>query len=131
MKNYKSEQLRNVVLLSHGGAGKTSLAEAMLYDSGAISRLGRVEEGTTVSDYDAEEIRRKISVNTSLVPYEWLEHKVNVLDTPGYADFVGEVKGAVRAADGAVIILDAVSGVEVGTELVWDMPTKLICLECC
>jgi len=131
VKNYKSEQLRNVVLLSHGGAGKTSLAEAMLYDSGAISRLGRVEEGTTVSDYDAEEIRRKISVNTSLVPYEWLEHKVNVLDTPGYADFVGEVKGAVRAADGAVILLDAVSGVEVGTELVWDMPTKLICLECC
>ncbi len=119
MKNYKSEQLRNVVLLSHSGAGKTSLAEGMLYGSGAISRLGRVEEGTTVSDYDPEEIRRKISVNTSLVPCEWRGRKVNVLDTPGYADFVGEVKGAVRAADGAVILLDAVSGVEVGTELVW------------
>ena len=119
MKNYKSEQLRNVVLLSHSGAGKTSLAEGMLYGSGAISRLGRVEEGTTVSDYDPEEIRRRISVNTSLVPCEWRGRKVNVLDTPGYADFVGEVKGAVRAADGAVILLDAVSGVEVGTELVW------------
>lgn len=119
MKNYKLEQLRNVVLLSHSGAGKTSLAEGMLYGSGAISRLGRVEEGTTVSDYDPEEIRRRISVNTSLVPCEWRGRKVNVLDTPGYADFVGEVKGAVRAADGAVILLDAVSGVEVGTELVW------------
>jgi len=119
VKNYKSEQLRNVVLLSHSGAGKTSLAEGMLYGSGAISRLGRVEEGTTVSDYDPEEIRRRISVNTSLVPCEWRGRKVNVLDTPGYADFVGEVKGAVRAADGAVILLDAVSGVEVGTELVW------------
>jgi elongation factor G len=119
VKEYKSDQLRNVVLLSHSGAGKTTLAEAMLYDSGAISRLGKVEEGTTVSDYDPEEVRRKISVNTSLVPCEWLGHKVNVLDTPGYADFVGEVKGAIRAADGAIILLDAVSGVEVGTELVW------------
>ena len=131
MNNYKSEQLRNVVLLSHSGAGKTSLAEAMLYSSGATSRLGKVEEGTTVSDYDPEEIRRKISVNTSLVPCEWRGHKVNVLDTPGYADFVGEVKGAIRAADGAVILLDAVSGVEVGTELVWgyadevDLPRAL------
>jgi elongation factor G len=119
VKNYKSEQLRNVVLLSHSGGGKTSLAEATLYDSGATSRLGKVEEGTTVSDYDPEEIRRRISVNTSLVPYEWRGHKVNVLDTPGYADFVGEVKGAIRAADGAIILLDAVSGVEVGTEAVW------------
>ncbi len=131
MKNYKSEQLRNVVLVSHSGAGKTSLAEAMLYSSGAISRLGKVEEGSTVSDYDPEEIRRKISVNTSLIPCEWQEHKVNVLDTPGYADFVGEVKGAIRAADGAIILLDGVSGVEVGTELVWgyadevDLPRML------
>jgi elongation factor G len=131
VKKYKSGQLRNVVLLSHSGAGKTSFAEAMLYNSGAVSRLGRVEEGTTVSDYDPEEIRRKISVNTSLVPYEWREYKVNVLDSPGYADFVGEVKGAIRAADGAIVLLDAVSGVEVGTELVWryadevDLPRML------
>lgn len=120
MKNYDSAQLRNVVLLSHSGAGKTSLAEAMLFDSGAINRLGRVEEGTTVSDYDPEEMRRKISVNTSVVRCEWRGNKLNVLDTPGYADFVGDVLGAIRAADGAVILLDAVSGVEVGTELVWE-----------
>jgi elongation factor G len=120
VKNYKAEQLRNLVLLSHGGAGKTSLTEAMLYDSGGVSRLGKVEEGSTVADYDPEEIRRKISVNTSIIPCEWRGHKINVLDTPGYADFVGEVKGALRAADGAIILLDAVSGVEVGTELVWE-----------
>jgi elongation factor G len=119
VKKYNAEQLRNIVLLSHGGAGKTSLSEAMLYNSGAISRLGRVDDGTTTSDYDPEEIRRKISVNTSVLPCEWAGHKMNVLDTPGYADFVGEVKGPVRAADAAVILLDAVSGVEVGTELVW------------
>jgi hypothetical protein len=98
VKNYKAEQLRNLVLLSHGGAGKTSLTEAMLYDTGGVSRLGKVEDGTTAADYDPEEIRRKISVNTSIIPCEWREHKINVLDTPGYADFVGEVKGALRAA---------------------------------
>ena len=119
VKKYNAEQLRNIVLLSHGGAGKTSLSEAMLYNTGAISRLGRVDDGTTTSDYEPEEIRRKISVNTSVLPCEWAGHKMNVLDTPGYADFVGEVKGSVRAADAAVILLDAVSGVEVGTELVW------------
>jgi elongation factor G len=117
--SYKTEQLRNVALIAHGSAGKTSLAEAMIFDTGATSRLGKVEDGTTVSDYDAEEIRRKISLNTSIVPCEWNSHKINVLDTPGYIDFVGEVKGAVRVADGAVVVLDAVSGVEVGTELVW------------
>ena len=117
--SYKIEQLRNVALIAHGSAGKTSLAEAMIFDTGATNRLGKVEEGTTVSDYDAEEIRRQISLNTSIIPCEWNGHKINVLDTPGYIDFVGEVKGAVRVADGAVVVLDAVSGVEVGTELVW------------
>jgi elongation factor G len=125
VKEYKVEQLRNVVLLSHGGAGKTSLAEAMLYDSGGVSRLGKVDEGTTASDYDPEEIRRKISVNTSILPCEWGGHKINVLDTPGYADFVGEVKGALRAADSAVVILDAVAGVEVGTEMMWEHADEL------
>ncbi|MFQ6058469.1 MAG: elongation factor G [Anaerolineae bacterium] len=119
MKDYQTDQLRNVVLLSHSSAGKTSLTEAMFYDTGAISRMGKVEEGTTVSDYDEEEKRRRISVNTSVVPCEWRGHKINVLDTPGYADFVGEVKGAVRVADGAVVLVDAAAGVEVGTELVW------------
>ncbi|MDI7275627.1 MAG: elongation factor G [Anaerolineae bacterium] len=112
-------RLRNVVLVSHGGAGKTSLSEAMLYDSGAVSRLGRVDEGTTVSDYDAEEVRRKFSVNTSVLPCEWKGHKINALDTPGYMDFVGEVKAAIRVADGAVLVVEAAAGVEVGTELDW------------
>lgn len=125
MKEYKAEQLRNIVLLSHGGAGKTSLSEAMLFASGAINRLGRVDEGTTASDYDAEETRRKISVNTSIIPCEWKGHKINVLDTPGYADFVGEVKGALRAADSALVLLDAVAGVEVGTELAWEYADEL------
>ncbi len=120
MKEYSTEQIRNIALLSHGSAGKTSLAEAMLFDTGAITRLGKVDEGTTVSDYDEEEIRRHISLSTSIVPCEWNGHKINALDTPGYLDFVGEVKGAVRVADGAVILLDAASGVEVGTDLVWN-----------
>ena len=119
MKEYQTAQLRNIALLSHGSAGKTSLAEALLLNTGAINRLGNVNEGTTVSDYDEEEIRRHISLSTSVVPCEWDGHKINVLDTPGYLDFVGEVKGAVRVADGALILLDAASGVEVGTDLVW------------
>ncbi|MBI3286667.1 MAG: elongation factor G [Chloroflexi bacterium] len=119
MKDYPSDRLRNVVLLAHGGAGKTSLAEALLFHSGAITRLGRVEEGNTVSDYDPEEIRRRISVNTSLLPIEWRDHKINLLDTPGYADFAGEMLGSTRVADAALIIVDAVGGVEVGTEQVW------------
>jgi len=119
MKEYQTKQLRNIAFLSHGSAGKTSLAEALLFDTGAINRLGRVDEGTTVSDYDEEEIRRHISLSTSVVPCEWNGYKINVLDTPGYLDFVGEVKGAVRVADGALILLDAASGVEVGTDLVW------------
>jgi elongation factor G len=117
--SYKIEQLRNVVFLGHGSSGKTSLAEAMLYDAGAIPRLGRVEEGNTVSDYDDEEIRRKISLSTSLLPMEWEGHKINILDAPGYADFIGEMKEAVRVADAVIIVLDAVAGVEVGTEMVW------------
>src|SRR5262245_26902314 len=119
MKSYSAEQIHNVVLISHGGAGKTSLAEALLYVSGAITRLGRVEEGNTVSDYDVDEIKRHTSVSTSLVPVEWDGQKVNVLDTPGYADFFGEVAGAVRVADAALVVVDTASGVQVGTELVW------------
>ncbi len=119
MVEYTIECLRNVTLLGHGSTGKTSLAEAMLFDTGAVTRLGRVEEGTTVSDYDDEEIRRTISLNVSILPCEWNDHKLNILDTPGYADFVGEVQGAIRVADGAIILIDAVAGVEVGTELAW------------
>lgn len=120
MKQYAPDRLRNVVLLSHGGAGKTSLAEAMLFTAKVTNRLGRVEEGTTVSDWDPDEIKRHISVSTSVLPLEWRDHKVNVLDAPGYADFIGETKSALRAADAAVIVLCAASGVEVGSEQIWN-----------
>jgi elongation factor G len=119
MKDYPTTALRNVALLGHGSSGKTSLGEAMLFTSGAISRQGRVEDGTTVSDFDEEEIRRHISLTTSLLPIEWQNHKINVLDTPGFTDFAGEVKGAVRVMEAGVILVDSVAGVEVGTELAW------------
>ena len=116
---YSTDRLRNVVLLGHGSSGKTSLAEALLFNTGAINRMGQVEEGTTVSDFDEEEVRRRISLNLSLIPCEWVDHKINVLDTPGYLDFVGEVISAVRVAEAGIVMVDAVAGVEVGTELVW------------
>jgi elongation factor G len=119
MTIYKADKLRNVAILGHGGSGKTSLVEAMLFDTGAVNRLGRVDDGTSVSDWDDEERRRKMSINASLIPCEWQGHKLNVMDTPGYMDFVGEVISAVRVADGAVVVLDSVSGVEVGTVQVW------------
>jgi len=119
LKRYRTEDLRNVALIAHGGAGKTSLAEAILYDAGAIDRLGRVDEGTSTMDYDADEIKRKISISTSVAPFEWKGVKVNLIDTPGYADFVGEVKSGLRVADSALVVVCAVSGVEVGTENVW------------
>jgi elongation factor G len=124
MKEYQAEQIRNVGLFSHGGAGKTSLAEAMLFQSGAINRMGRVEEGTTTTDYDPDEIKRTISVSTAVAPCEWRGHKINVLDTPGYADFVGEVVQSMRVVEGAIILLDAVSGLEVGTETAWQQADK-------
>ena len=119
MPGYQTGQIRNIVLLSHGGAGKTSLAEALLFNAGVINRLGKVEEGSTTSDWDPDEQKRKISTNLSLLPFEWQGHKVNLLDAPGYADFVGEMKAAARVADAAVVVVCAASGVEVGTELVW------------
>ncbi len=119
MKVYNSEQIRNVVLLGHGGVGKTTVAEAMLYASGAITRQGKVADGNTVSDFDPEESKRKFSINTSLIPVEWDNYKINILDTPGYFDFVGEVEQAITAADAGIIVVSAKSGVEVGTELAW------------
>ncbi len=119
MTIYKSDQLRNVVLLGHGGSGKTSLADAMLFDTGAVNRLGRVDEGTSVADWDDEERRRQMSINATLIPCEWQNHKLNIIDTPGYMDFVGEVIGGIRVADGALVLVDAAGGVEVGTEQVW------------
>jgi len=119
MQQYGLENIRNVVLLSHSGAGKTSASEAMLFTAGAITRLGKVGEGSTTSDYDPDEIKRKISINLSLLPCSWKGIKINLIDTPGYSDFVGEVKAAMRVAEGAVILVCAASGVEVGTEQVW------------
>ena len=121
MKRYATDHIRNVALVGHGGSGKTSLAEALLHRAGAINRLGRVEDGTTVSDYDPEEQRRTISLSLSLAPFEWRDHKINLIDTPGYADFIGDVAAALRVADLAVFVVSAVDGVEVQTEAVWKM----------
>jgi elongation factor G len=119
MKEYTTEFLRNVALVSHGSAGKTMLAEAFLHATGATTRLGKVEDGTTISDYDDEEHRRKISLYSSVIPIEHRDHKINVIDAPGYTDFVGEMVSALSVADGAIILVDAVAGIEVGTELAW------------
>src|SRR5690554_6108226 len=105
MKEYSSDKLRNVALVGHQGAGKTSLAEALLYNTGAITRLGRVEEKNTVSDWDEEERERGLSISTSLIPVEFEDHKINILDTPGYTDFLGEIKSAIRVADSVVVVV--------------------------
>ena len=121
MKAYPSEQIRNVALLSHSGAGKTSLTEALLFDTGAIQRFGRVDDGTTTSDFDPDEIKRHISLSTSLVPCEWRDTKINIMDTPGYADFVGEVCQALAVADSVLLVASAAAGLEVGTEQEWKL----------
>ena len=120
MNAYTSEQLRNVVLLGHSGAGKTMLGEAMLFASGVTSRLGRVEDGNTVSDFDPEEHARTYSISLSVLPVEWAGQRLNIIDTPGYADFIGEVVSGLAAADSALITVDASSGIEAGAELAWD-----------
>jgi len=120
VKDYSIDRLRNVALVSHSGAGKTSLAEAMLFTAKATNRLGKVDDGTSVMDFDSEEIKRQISINLSTAPVEWNGCKINVLDAPGYFDFVGDLIASLRVADGAIIVVCASSGVEVGTEKVWD-----------
>lgn len=119
MKGYTSENIRNVALLGHGGCGKTTFLEAALLATGVINRMGKVEDGNTVSDYDKMEIERGYSINTSVVPIIWKENKINFIDTPGYFDFVGEVNAALRAAEAAVIMVDAGAGIQVGTEAAW------------
>jgi elongation factor G len=119
MKEYPVDSIRNIALAGHGGAGKTTFAEACLFTAGATTRLGRVEEGNTVSDYHADEVERQISINSSLLHCEWKGAKLNILDSPGYTDFTGEVKCCLRVADTALIFLKAVEGAEVGTEIVW------------
>ena len=124
MKVYRTDEIRNVVLLGHGGCGKTSLVEAMAYVSGATNRMGKVTDGNTISDFDKEEQKREFSISTTLVPIEWEKAKINILDTPGYFDFVGEVEEAVSVADAAVIVVSGKAGVEVGTEKAWELCDK-------
>ena len=125
VKSYATENIRNIVLVGHGGAGKTSLAEALLFLSGATTRLGKIGEGNTVCDFDEEEIRKGISISTSLAPIEWGECKINILDAPGYADFIGDMRAAMRAADLAVFVVSAVEGLEVQTEVAWRFADEL------
>ncbi|MBN1153916.1 elongation factor G [candidate division KSB1 bacterium] len=124
MKEYSVDKIRNIGLVSHGSVGKTSLAEAMLFSAGRINRIGTIEEGTTVSDCNSDEISRKISISSSILTCEWKSHKINIIDLPGYTDFLGEVKGSLRAVDTAVILLSAQSGVEVGTELAFQIAAE-------
>jgi len=124
METFKYEKIRNVALLGHGGCGKTTLVEAMAYTTGITSRQGKVEEGNTISDFDKEEAKRGFSISTSVVPVIWEDTKINILDTPGYFDFVGEVEEALHAADAAVIVISAKAGVEVGTMKAWDLCEK-------
>jgi elongation factor G len=119
MKEYSTEFIRNIAMVSHSGAGKTMLAEAFLHFTGATTRLGRIEDGTTVADFEEEEQRRGLSLSTSIIPVEYKDHKINMLDTPGYTDFVGEVISSIRVADGALVMVDSVAGAEVGTEIAW------------
>ena len=121
MQTYKYEKIRNVAILGHGGCGKTTLVEAMAYTTGITKRMGRVEEGNTISDYDKEEQKRLFSISTTLVPILWEDTKINFLDTPGYFDFVGEVEEAVSAADAAVIVVSGKAGIEVGTKKAWEI----------
>ena len=124
MNVYTTDKIRNVVLLGHGGAGKTTLAEAMAYLAGITSRMGTVEDGNTLSDFDKEEQKRHISISTSAIPLEWDGHKINLLDTPGFFDFVGEVEEAISVADAAIIVVSGKAGIEVGTEKAWELCEK-------
>ena len=124
MDVFRTDRIRNVVLLGHGGAGKTTLTEAMAYLSGITNRLGKVADGNTISDYDKEEIKRKFSISTTMVPVQWDKMKVNILDTPGFFDFVGEAEEAAAAADAAVIVVSGKSGVQVGTQKAWELCEK-------
>jgi len=124
MKEYSSKNIRNVALVSHSGSGKTILTEAFLHFTGATTRMGKIEEGNTVSDFDEEEVRRTISLYSTVIPVEYKDTKINLLDTPGYTDFVGEMISALSVADSAMIVVDSVSGFEVGTELAWNYCNK-------
>jgi elongation factor G len=124
MKTYDASDIRNVLLVGHGGAGKTTLLEAMLFTAGATTRMGTVEDGNTVSDFEPEEVKKGISVSLAMAPVEWNGVKINVLDAPGYADFVGDVRSAIRAVDAVLVVVSAVDGVEVQTEVAWELAVQ-------
>jgi elongation factor G len=124
LKTYDANDIRNVLLVGHGGSGKTTLLEAMLLTSGAITRMGKVEDGNTVSDFEAEEVKKGISVSLAMAPVEWNGVKINVLDAPGYADFVGDLRSAIRAVDAVILVVSAVDGVEVQTEVAWELAVE-------
>jgi len=125
VKVFPPEKIRNVALVGHSGSGKTTLAEALLYRAGAISRIGTVGAGTTVTDYDPEEHGRGTTITMALAPFEWHDHKINLIDTPGYADYAGELHAALRVTDLAIFVVDAVEGVEVQTEYAWRIAERL------
>ena len=124
MKEYKTSQLRNLAIAAHGGAGKTSLAEAMLFDSSELTRLGRTTDGNTCLDFDPDEIKRQITISTSIGHCEWAKHKINILDTPGYANFIADTKASLRVADAALVIVSAISGIKVQTEKIWNWASQ-------
>jgi|RhiMetdeSRZDD1v2_1073273.scaffolds.fasta_scaffold07406_5 elongation factor G len=124
VKTYEAKDIRNVLLVGHGGSGKTTLLEAMLFASGATTRMGAVEDGNTVSDFEPEEVKKGISVSLAMTPVEWNGVKINVLDAPGYADFIGDVRSGIRAADAVILVVSAVDGVEVQTEVAWELAVE-------
>jgi len=124
LKTYDASDIRNILLVGHGGSGKTTLLEAMLFTAGATTRMGRVEDGNTASDFEPEEVKKGISVSLAMAPIEWNGVKINVLDAPGYADFVGDVRSAIQAVDAVLVVVSAVDGVEVQTEVAWELAVE-------
>src|ERR687895_2164289 len=125
MKVYDAGSIRNVALVGHGGCGKTQLVSAMLFAAGSVNRLGRVDDGSTVTDFDEEEIARKHTLSSSLAHAEWQKTKINFIDTPGFANFLTDARAALRVAEGALVVVDAVAGVEVQTEKLWSEAADL------